>query len=440
MSDERPSNVPADQGLSTLGLLMQLFGTLFGVLSLALIVLFFDLGDQHPWLLLIGFGVSAARAFVHARAGAELKSGFAGVRRYIVVAVLHTAVIVALDLVGVGTSLRGALAGAAGLLVWPAALAVMIRMPRFSRFDAGLPLAEDKGFEGLAILMAIMGAVGAIQWGAMLIVLLFSLPDIIELGDIYAYLFFAAVTALFIRSYVHVSAGLAGVRETSFARSVKLGNRYAIVGFAVSMIVTGILVFVAIFEMPDFSLFAMIACACWMLFAWPLIVRKFVGERQLASLADDDIHHRAPDAGLTGLGWLLVANGMLTLTFLLPNILAGSGSIGAFAGITHVAAKVVLVEPSAMAWNLGICAVELWAGIELVSMSSRLRIAATAYALVAGAWAVIHTSPQMLSFETMRHLAPEDVMDYVPLATNLVLPVAALLLVRRRTVPRAEAQ
>jgi hypothetical protein len=323
--------------------------------------------------------------------------------------------------------------------VWPAALTVMIGMPRFSRFASGVPLAEDKGFEGLAILMSIMGATGAIQWGAMFVVLLLSLPDIIELGDIYGYLFLAAVTALFVRSYVHVTAGLAGVRETDFARSVRLGNRYAIVGFAGSLIVTGILVFVAIFESLDFVFLALVACIGWLLLAWPLIVRRFVGERQLAALADDDVHHRAPDAGLTGLGWLLVANAMMTLSVLLPELVAGPGALGSAAGFAHLLAKVVLVDPSSIAWNLGIVAVELWAGIELVRMTSRFRIAGTVFALVAGAWTVLHSSPQMWSFEAMRHLAPDEILDYVPLATNLVLPIATLLLVRRPTVAAAQA-
>lgn len=435
MSDDRESNVPADQGLSTLGLIMQLFGTLSGVLALVLGALFLSIGDENKWLIVAGFAVSAVRSYFHARAGAELKSGFGGIQRYIVAALVQTVVMFAIDVIGFGAPLRIALAATAGLLVWPAALSVMIRMPRFSRFATAVPLAEDKGFEGLAILMSIMGGVGAIQWGGLLLVVLLSLGDIIEFGDIYAYLFVIGVIALFIRSYIHVSAGLAGVRETNFARSVRLGNRYAIVGFTVALIVTGILVFIAIFEMPDVVLFAFIAGGCWMLLAWPLIVRRFVGDRQLASLEDDGAHHRAPDAGLTGLGWLLLTNGLMTLSFLLPEIIAGPAG----ASIAHYFAKLTIVEPSALAWNIGICAVELWAGIELIRMSSRYQIAAIAYALVAGAWAVLHTSPQMLSFDAMRHLAPEDVLAYVPLLTNLVLPTATILLVRRKMTPTAQA-
>ena len=439
MSDESPSNVPRDQGLSTLGLIMQLFGTLSGVLALIVLVLVLLLGADNRGLAVVACVLTAVRSRFHADAGATLSAGFAGIRRYVNVALAHTVAMFAIDVIGFGASLRFALAGAVGLLVWPAALAVMIRMPRFSRFDRAVPLAQDKGFEGLAVLMTIMGATSTIQWGALLLVLLLSFRDIIELGDIYTVLFFIAVAALFVRSYVHVTAGLAGVRETDFARSVRLGNRYAIVGFAVSLIVTAILVFVAIRELPELWLFALIAGACWMWLAWPLIVRKFVGERQLASLADNDVHYRAPDAGLTGLGWLLIANGMMTLSVLLPDLVAGPEATGVSSAIAHFLAKLTLVEPSSIAWNLGIVAVELWAGIELVRMSGRFRLAATVFALVAGAWTVLHSSPQMFSLEAMRQLAPDDILAYVPLATNLVLPVATLLLVRRRTVALAQA-
>ncbi|HEY4177342.1 MAG TPA: hypothetical protein VGM90_10935 [Kofleriaceae bacterium] len=439
MTDETPSNVPRDQGLSTLGLIMQLFGTLSGVLALALIVILAALGDLQWWGI-IAFALTAVRSKFHADAGAKLPAGFAGIRRYIHVALAHTVAMFAIDVIGFGGSLRLAIAGAVGLLVWPAALAVMIRMPRFSRFDAAVPLAEDKGFEGLAILMSVMGMTSAIQWGALLLVMLLSLSDIIELGDIYTIMFMIAVAALFVRSYIHVTAGLAGVRETNFARSVRLGNRYSIVGFTVALIVTGILVFFAIFELPDFLFFALIACACWMLLAWPMIVRKFVGERQLASLADNDVHHRAPDAGLTGLGWLLIANGMMTLSVLLPDLVGGSDAVGASGVMVHFLAKLTLIDPTSVTWNLGLVAIELWAGIELVRMSSRFRLAATVYALATGAWATIHSWPPTSSFHALRHLAPEDIFVYVPVATNLVVPVATLLLVRRRTAPTAQAR
>ncbi|CAN5714993.1 hypothetical protein BH11MYX2_BH11MYX2_04950 [soil metagenome] len=450
MNDARPieSRVPADQGLSTLGLIMQLFGTLFGVLALIAVILFAFPDVDRKTLMLVGFALSGVRSLFHARAGAQLTHGhksldgkishLAGIRRYILVAVAHTIAMVAIDIFGFGAPLRLAVAVGVGLLVWPAALAVMLSLPRLSRFDGALPLAEDKGFEGLAILMSIMGACGAIEWGALLVVALLTLRDTI--GDFYGVLFLIAVAALFARSYLHVTAGLAGVRETNFARSVRTGNRYAIVGIAVSAIVAGILFLVSALENIHFVAYPLVACLGWLLLAWPLIVSRVVGERQLASLADNDVHYRAPDAGLTGLGWLLIANAMMTLSVLLPDLLAGPETTGINASLLHVLERLTLVSPSSIAWNVGIVAVELWAGIELVRMGSRFRLAATLYAIVAGAWTAYHSWPQMRSFEAMRHLEPEEILAYVPLATNLVLPIATFLLVRRRTAPTAQAR
>ena len=61
---------------------------------------------------------------------------------------------------------------------------------------------------------------------------------------------------------------------------------------------------------PSIFGLTLVTGVCWLLMAWPLIVRRFFADRQFADLLAGDTapaHHRAPDAGLTWLGWFLIA-------------------------------------------------------------------------------------------------------------------------------------
>jgi hypothetical protein len=70
---------------------------------------------------------------------------------------------------------------------------------------------------------------------------------------------------------------------------------------------------------------------CWVLMAWPMIIRRFFSDRQFADLLAGEnasVHRRAPDAGLSGLGWLLLGAAMLTATTLIPHLIMGSDGSG----------------------------------------------------------------------------------------------------------------
>src|SRR5688572_10869958 len=106
------AGVPADQGLSSLGLLMQLGGNLFAALGglVAFMTLFAMRGSGETLWVIVLLGACIARSIYHRNAGTLLLYGanslvtegsnqrMAGVRRYIVVALMQTALVGAMML------------------------------------------------------------------------------------------------------------------------------------------------------------------------------------------------------------------------------------------------------------------------------------------------------------------------------------------------------
>src|SRR4029077_10419221 len=110
-------------------------------------------------------------------------------------------------------------------------------------------------------------------------------------------------------------------------RSVELANRYANFGIISSFCAGGAIMLFIMSIAFDLTGLAVICGLVWMLMAWPLIVRRFFADRQFADLlagAEAPVHRRAPDAGLTWLGWLLIAHAVFTASFLIPTVLMGS--------------------------------------------------------------------------------------------------------------------
>ena len=96
---------------------------------------------------------------------------------------------------------------------------------------------------------------------------------------------------------------------------------------------------------------ALVTGVCWMLMAWPMIIRRFFSERQFADLlAGDDapIHRRAPDAGLTGLGWLLLAHAMFGATMLIPQLVLGGPRARLEQGPRHARLRRAARDPLAV--------------------------------------------------------------------------------------------
>lgn len=446
--------VPADQGLSALGLLMQLGGSLFAAIAtLATFMMLITSGGRggDKALVLLVLGASITRSIFHRAAGTELLYGtrsldqtqapLAGVKRYILVALAQSALVFLVLAAKFGAPMKLSLGIGLGFIAWPLTLAVLLQLPRFKRFQTELPVSEDKGFEAASILMVVLGTCGVLGAGAFLIVMLDAGGRMMQGPGV---LILLATILLVIRSCLHVQAGLSGLRETSVDRSVELANRYANFGVISAFCAGGSLLLLMMAMMRgrfDPTGLIVVVGLCWMLMAWPLIIRRFFSDRQFADLMAGDqanLHRRAPDAGLTGLGWLLFAHAIMSAALLVPQLLVPPESMTR--GMGEMMAMFGGGAMRSLWWSAGLIALQAWAGFELVRMSSTHRIVGTVYAIVAIIISVYLTWPVLQAMKHIGRMGPSAVTMFIPLAIQLVIPIATLVLVNRNVAPTARAR
>ncbi len=326
-------HLPSDQGLSSLGLLLQLGGSLgaafvcFNAFVWLWATTFLD-GTATLGVLLLGV-LSVIRSLMHRAAGTELLYGAAplrGIRRYVTVALAHSALTTVLlaSPLSYAVTTRQAVAIGLACAVWPAILWAVTRLPRFARYEAGLPPSEDKGFEGASVLMTIFGVAG-LATGCLSLWSVLRLPGALRgLGA----LLVLTLILLVVRSAVHVTAGLGGLRHSELDVAVERASRYASLGIVSALVASGVLFLTVVGTRADFSAILAIALIGWVLSAWPVILRRYFGERHFASLLagdDDPTHRRAPDGGVTAAGWLLLALGAVQLGLALLGLVGGPG-------------------------------------------------------------------------------------------------------------------
>jgi hypothetical protein len=311
------AEVPADQGLPALGLLLQLFGglsTALACVSGAMVLL--NPVPRGLLALLLLFGLSIARGLMHRGAGTDLLYGaqpLRGIYRYAAVAAMHSAAVVLLAVSSWDVSLPRALAGAAALMIWPTLLVIAARTPRLRRFADGLPTSEDKGFEGAAVLMVALGAAGL---GPLLMAGYGLLRDDAAMSGTGA-LLVLGVLLLAIRSVLHLRAGVTGLRSRSLDDVVERVAAYANLGLISALVIGGGLLFGLIALVNGMAALPAAAVCGWALALWPTILRRFFADRQFGSFMAGDnapVHRRAPDAGLTAMGWLMVGTGAALLS------------------------------------------------------------------------------------------------------------------------------
>lgn len=442
--------VPADQGISTLGLLMQLGGTLFAAAaSLGTFMMMLTpggRGSEKLWILLI-LGLCITRSGFHRAAGTELLYGrrtlghanpLAGVKRYIAIGLAHSVVIFMIMTGKFHVPFKLALGPALGLALWPTVLAVIVTLPRFRRFSEALPIAEDKGFEAASILMVVLGLTGALGTGMFLIIMLNAGGRALSQGP--GVLVMLAGVLLFIRSCLHVQAGLSGLRSSTIDRSVELANRYANFGVISAFCASGAVLLLVMGAMNILAV-AVVAGLCWMLMAWPLIIRRFYSDRQFNDLMAGDqanVHRRAPDAGLSGLGWLLFAHAMMGAAMMIPQLVLERSDM-----TRKMYDMMSVMAPSgmrSMRWSAGLVVLQAWAGFELIRMSSVHRVIGNLFAIAAIVITVYISWPMLENMKMISRLGPEGVMKFLPMGIALVIPLVTLVLVNRNISPTARAR
>jgi hypothetical protein len=448
------AGVPADHGLSSLGMLMQLAGSvLAGYVSIVAVTMLFAMrgSGETMWMFLV-LAMCVARSMLHRAAGTQLLYGngalredgkrehFGGIKRYIIFGASQSLAIGALLAAKFHIPSKIALGVTIGLALWPATLAVLFQLPRFKRFKDDLPLTEDKGFEGAAILMTVLGGCGAVATGTALLFLLEMPANALTKGP--GVLVILALAMLLIRSILHVQAGISGLRETSVDRSVELANRYANFGVISSFCFGGaLLLFVMGMAMNLLGL-VMICGVCWMLMAWPMIIRRFFSDRQFADLLAGDaapVHRRAPDAGLTGLGWLLFGHASFSAVFVIIGLFTMETSEGRL--LSSLMAIGGAMGMRSIWFSVGLVELKAWAGCELIGRSPQARIVATGGGVVGALVTLYINWPMLQMFKGAgRMFRDNQLMMIGPIAIALIIPIATIILVNRKIAPTARAR
>ncbi len=445
------AGVPSDHGLASLGLVMQLAGRAtgaFAALIASIVVL--ESRVHRPGWFFVAVGLCIARSQYHRIAGRDLVFGrrhpdgevadpFHAMRTYIAFGLGHA---IALGLIAtqLGATGRTGAGITVALALWPIALAVLLRLPRFRPLRAGIPLGEDRGLEGASIIMTILGACGVLSTGAIVLVL-GALPSR-HLQHGWGAMLVMVFTLLLVRSCMHMRAGIVGLRDSSFDRPGELAGRYASFGVISAVCVAGVLAVFAMSERLTPEAFASVVAIGWLLAIWPMILRRYFSHRQFAELLAGDriLHRRAPDAGLSGLGWLLAGHATVVAALLVLELTVQPRGAGrALDNLLQLTGPVASRSGLHIGLAAGVAALELVAATALLRMTEHRRANATIYALVAGAVTLATTWPAVWTLDH-QIFNLRMAIRLVPIAIQLVIPAATLVLVHRTTAPLARAR
>lgn len=453
----RESQLPVDGGLSSLGLLMQL-GAAINVGCMVLFLTDYFVADapivassHMPTIAILGIARSwlhftGARSLLYPNERTNLGRAAA---LYIVFSFVHAIVTMVLLRDVLTRSVDIAAVGVV-LLAWPVTLGVIACLPRFKPFAEGPPIPDDLGFEGVSLVMLVLGLAGAL-WAAMMLGNLLDASGAAVLTSELGVALFAVYGALLARGVLHVLTGHAGATGGTPTAINAAAARYYNAGIAVALGAGGVLFIMSLDDgMTSYELFR-IVFVVYALLAWPVLLRWFFGVRGISTIAaaDDEQPHRAPDRGLVSLGWLLLATAVFMLAIAIPRAAFGGRDytvdVVTF-GALHGGDLAALFGRSSM-YTLALGCLQLWVAIELVWMSARRRLAATIYAVAGGGITVYVMLPFLRNWQRfMADLAISGqgwhtyVLSYSQLALALVAPLATLALVHRRVTPHATAR
>ncbi len=396
--------------------------------------------EGHTLWLFCLLIASVVRSMVHRMAGLRLwrdvpgdPPALSGIRTYLIAAAGQTGLLLAYLKIKQDAPAGALLGTTAVMMAWPAAVYAVTRMKRFQQLGPRLPVAQDNGFEGLALLMAIFGFVGLV-FSAMVVVIGFSARD--EQPGM-ANVLLLCGAGLVVRSIIHLSVGNRAVRGTAVDSAADF-LRYGDVGIAIGAGVGGILTLWMFTTSLDIFSLALGVGVMLALMAWPAIVRRFVSWRQLADVASDVVRRRSPDAGITALGWLLLAGAATALGSYLGDALGeglGPRSTGL---VAELAGTPFDRGTDADWWELPLGLAQLWAALELLAVTPRRRLVASLWALAAVATTAITVGPDLADLLD-QHITVRAT-GFAAFLVALTPAVATLLLVHRAPLPAAVAR
>ncbi len=454
-------NLPVDGGLAGLGLLMSLTGAVFMVIALGMgAIMMFSLmfaGDVRGigtliLIALLVIAVSTLRSWAHRAAGQRLLYDGPGtprsaMQRYFRCAALQTALIlVALGSQGVPGKLLGMLL--VMLAGWPVALAIALAAGRYRALldQHTIPQAEDKGFEGAAILMVVLGLTGLLFGGVMAISVLEEIRPLISPAPFVGFSLIAITIMLIVRSSFHVRAGLGGLRDAHRDRAVDAVAKYSNAAVLSGAVICGLLFLMTVvaseghMEGPSILLTLItVIFLMWALTTWPIIVKRFFVERQFADLLvpGEAPHSRAPDRGLTTLGWFLFGQAVLGLAMAAPALLQPDHYHRAR---DPMSAMITLLQAGGRDqwWSIGVAALQLVASWQLIRMRPNYKMIVTLWSVVAALVAVYIHYPMLKAIGRSRGFGAVDAdtllgnLSFMTVAIALIAPIATLILVNRK--------
>lgn len=362
--------LPADAGLSALGLMMRVGGG-FGLWAGVFLVLG-SVSTRSSALVSLAFVLGIARSWAHGRAGHRLQQSAPEATRavtiYFGLVVVHIAALLFVDANRPMAPVINALllltsawpVIALSLLLRPSARRVLkaVRTTRQRIFP------EDGGLLGAASLMAIAGVVGSIVitlWCVM------AVPFMARAG-IFGLIAIALGLALLGRSGLQALAGIRGLRRFNPHRFQADAARY----FTASVITTILLCLLTLVTGLQNGIIGlmMVVPVGALSMLWPSIIRN-VGSVELRPDLDDEdpIISASRDNGVVTLGVALCA----------------MASLGGAAAISPLSRSAEMgMRVAAPLWlSLGFVVITLWAGGECIAMSSRRKLAVCVYIVAA---------------------------------------------------------
>lgn len=461
------ANLPADGGLSGLGLIMSLTGALFLIMALGMgTLMMFTMmlagGNLRGagTILLIALAVittSSLRSWAHRAAGLRLLYDGPGtprsaVQRYYLLSAVQTLVIlVCMGSQGIPSKILGLVA--VMLVGWPVALAIALASDRYRALldQQTIPQGEDKGFEGASILMVVLGLTGLLFGIVMAISTFQQISGIMRHESFLGFSLIAIVTMLIIRSSFHVRAGFRGVLEVHRDRAVESVAKYSNSAVLAGAVICGLFFLILLTSSGGHVDGAAILVSLvtlvflmWGLSAWPLLVKRFFVERQFADLlvTQEATHARAPDRGLTTLGWLLFGQAVMALSMTLPALLASPMDPDNYERARDPISQMFSMfqmAGRAQWWSIGAAALQLVASWQLMRMRPNHKTLVTIWSVAAALIAVYINYP-MLKMMSRGGLdgvfrggeALLSNLSFMSVAISLIAPIATLVLVNRK--------